>query len=204
MNRTAAPPTTSADNADLPARFGRRGRRPRHDLFHEEWFPGELVLRDLETVGSDETASVRAILLRFMAARYFANVLRGDWPSHLLRLERNVALNAFGRRPALDRELRLLRGTLERCAGELRRPVARQLLRAAATARTRQHVAGALALSQLGYEAAVAGRWWQEAAAAAAEIATCMGLQGGTRAQARWRRRSGALARTARRTAEGS
>lgn len=197
MNETAI--VRQPRNEETPPPLAPRTGRSRAELdgFHEEWFTGELVLRDLEVVAADEWLPARTILIRFLAAQYFGNLLRGDWPAHLLRLQRSAALNVLGRGLALDVELRTLRAALESCDGAWRRSVLRLLLRSAAAARVRRHPAGALALYRIVYDAAVGGGWRAEAAAAALEIAGFESLLGDVRTRARWRRRAAALARAA-------
>lgn len=170
--------------------------RPRQlrDGFREEWFSGELVLEDLERLEPEDAGAARAILLRFLAAQYFTNELRGDWPPHLLRQQRSAALDALGRGLSLDREQQALHAALERCAAGWRPAVVRLLGRSAAAAAARAYPAGALALQRICFEAALVHGWWAEAAAAALEIAGAPGLVGADRARSRWRRRAGVLA----------
>ena len=171
------------------------------DTLHEP-FSGELVLHDLERVGAEDTTGARTILIRFLAAQYFTNVLRGDWPSHLLRLQRSAALNAIGTGLVLDRELRLVRSALQSCAGEWPRSAVALLLRAAVDAGGRGHHAGAHALYRIAYEAAVTQGWWTEAAGAALAIASLEDVPGAAHASTRWRRRARVLERNAARAAE--
>lgn len=195
MNQLATVPAPGGETRPAaPAPRLRRSRGGR-DGFHEEWFTGELVLRDLEGLASDETLPARLILIRFLAAQYFGNLVHGHWPSHLLRLQRSAALNSLGRGLSLDPELRALRLALESCDCEWRRPVLRSLLRCGAAARARRHPAGALALYRIVYEAAVVSGWRAEASAAALEIAGFGGLLGDAGARRLWRRRATALAR---------
>jgi hypothetical protein len=184
---------------EAPVPRAPRAKRSRAELygFHEEWFTGELVLRDLEGLATDEVVPARLILIRFLVAQYFGNLVGGGWPSHLLRLQRSAALNVLGRGLTLDAELRYLRSALEACDGTWRRPVLRLLLRSAAAARVRNHPAGALALYRIAYEAGVTGGWLAEAAGAALEIAGFESLLGDVRTRARWRRRASVLARSA-------
>jgi hypothetical protein len=191
--RQAAPAEPAAPRAPRTARW-----RAEREGFHEEWFTGELVLRDLEGLDSDERLPARTIMVRFLAAQYFGNLLRGDWPVRLLRLQRSAALNSLGRGLVLDPELRALRLALESCDGAWRRPVLRSLLRGAAAARARRHPAGALALYRIVYDAAVAVGWRAEASTAALEISRFGSLLGDARARTRWRRRAAALARAER------
>jgi len=181
----------------------RKWRRVRVALdgLPEEWFSGELVLQDLEAIGPEDGVGARAVLARFMAALYFTNELRGDWPGHLLRQQRSAALNALGAGLLLDREQRTLRAALESCDGVWRRSAVRLLLRSAAAARARSHRAGALALYRIAFEAALVRGWWAEAAGAAREIAGFASLLRAGRSGARWHRRARALARTAARAA---
>lgn len=194
MSHTAG----AAQTVPLPAASRARARQGRtrglFDGFEPERFPGELVLHDLERIGPAESAGARTILLRFLVAQYFVNELRGDWPAHLLRQQRNAALNALGPTLPLDGEERALRMALERAEGGWRAAVVRLLARAAAAARTRAHPAGALALHHICYEAALAHGWKTEAAAAAREIAAGASLAGDERTRGRWRRRATVLA----------
>jgi len=164
------------------------------DSLHEP-FSGELVLHDLDQLEPDQHPQARIIMIRFLAAQFLTNTLRGDWPEHLLRLQRSAALNALGTGSLLDRELRLLRSALQHCTGEWPPAAAGFLLRSAAAARLRTHQAGALALYRLAYELAVGRGWWAEAAAAALEIATFGALLGDAAARTHWQRRARVLAR---------
>lgn len=179
------------------ARTRRMGVRALVDGLPAEWFSGELVLQDLESIGPDQVVAARAILLRFLAAQYFTNELRGDWPGHLLRQQRSAALNALGRGLSLDREQRALHLALERCGGGWGPSIVRLLGRGAAAAQARGHSAGALALYYICFEAAWAHGWWADAAAAALAIAGSVSLAGDERTRGRWRRRAAALARRA-------
>jgi hypothetical protein len=160
-----------------------------------EPFSGELVLHDLAALVSDQATDARIITIRFLAAQFLANTLRGDWPDHLLRRERSAALNALGTGTLLDRELRQLRSALQHHAAEWQPAGVACLLRGAAAARLRGHHAGALALYRLAYEASVAHGWWPEAAVAALEIAGAGPLLGTAGTRTHWQRIARVLAR---------
>jgi hypothetical protein len=164
------------------------------ESLHEP-FSGELVLHDLDRLEADQKPQARVIIVRFLAAQFLTNALRGDWPEHLLRLQRSAALNALGTGMLLDRELRLLRSALQHCTGDWSVAGVACLLQSAAAARLRSHASGALAIYRLAYEVAVRRGWWVEAATAALEIASFGAMLGDAVTRTAWHRLAHLLAR---------
>ena len=176
----------------------RRWLRPAEYWENEaELFSGETVLHDCEALEDGERVAARLILIRFLVAQYLVNVLRGDWPSYLLRVERSEALNVIGTGSVLDRELRLLRRAVEQFDARLLERGVAQVVAAGELAHARGHDSGALALLRIGYEAALARGWHGVGARAARGIEALARCGGGSRSRKRWGRRAAVLERRA-------
>jgi hypothetical protein len=164
-----------------------------------ERYAGEMVLEDWTRLPSLAPVDARLVMIRFLAAQYFTNRLRGDWAGPLLRLQRSAALNAIGTGLVLDRELRLLRRALELDVpeGGWQGAVISGLAQLAELASARGHLAGAEALDRIAYEAALRERLFPVAAAAADRLAALL-PESDADGRRRWRRRARTLARRTR------
>lgn len=176
----------------------RRWLRPPEYWEHEaELFSGETVLHDCDLLEDDDRVAARVIMIRFLVAQYLVNLLRDDWPPHLVRMQRSVALNAIGAGAVLDRELRALRRALELLDCRLNQRGLTQLLHAADLAQQRGHPSGALSLQRIGYEASLARSWYALSARAARGIESLAREGGGLRSRKRWARRAAVMERRA-------
>ncbi|HSJ15243.1 MAG TPA: hypothetical protein VK939_12555 [Longimicrobiales bacterium] len=162
-----------------------------------ELFSGETVLHDCVALEDGDRVAARLILIRFLAAQYLVNLLRGDWPQPLLRMERSETLNVIGTGALLDRELRALRRAVELLDARLLERGVAQLIAAAELAAERGHGSGALALLRIGYEASLARGWHAQGARAARGIERLARAGGGERSRKRWTRRAAVLERRA-------
>jgi hypothetical protein len=176
----------------------RRWLRPEEYWEREcERFSGETVIADCAVADDADAVSGRLILIRFLAAQYLVNLLRGDWPDRLLRMERSEALNAIGRGTLLDRELRALRRGLELLDGRFTERGVQQIIAAGELAGRRGHGSGALALLRIAYEAALHDDLFATAARAARGVERLARDGGGPRSRRRWARRARVLERRA-------
>lgn len=176
----------------------RRWQRPAEYWERQaERFSGETVLHDCLGLADDERVSARLILIRFLAAQYVVNLLRGDWPSHLLRMERSEALNVLGTGTLLDRELRTLRKAVELNDRRFTERGVLELAAAGELAHARGHASGALALLRVAWEVSLRRGWHALGARAARGIERLARDGGGVRSPRRWARRAAVLERRA-------
>jgi hypothetical protein len=176
----------------------RRWQRPAEYWEQQaERYSGETVLHDCLGLADDEGVSARLILIRFLAVQYAVNLLRGDWPAHLLRMERSEALNVIGGGTVLDRELRALRKAVELNDRRFTERGVAQLVAAGELAHARGHASGALALLRVAWEVSLRRGWHALGARAARGIERLARAGGGVRSPKRWARRAAVLERRA-------